>query len=81
MGPNATDENICKISYHKNSPSILDKLQLGELDELLDPENVNGLSSPPLGPHNHQFSRDDNCIKVRNMNELILLNFLSILNQ
>ena len=60
---NATDENICKISYAKNSPSILEKLQLGELDELLDPENVNGLSSPPLGPHNHQFSRDDNCIK------------------
>ena len=60
---NATDENICKISYAKNSPSILEKLQLGELDELLDPESVNGLSSPPLGPHNHQFSRDDNCIK------------------
>ena len=63
FGQNATDDNICKISYQKNSPSILDKLQLGELDELLDPENVNGLSSPPLGPHNHQFSRDDNCIK------------------
>ena len=63
FGLNATDDNICKISYQKNRPSILDKLQLGELDELLDSENVNGLSSPPLGPHNHQFSRDDNCIK------------------
>ena len=62
FGLNATDENICKISYEKNSPSILDKLH-GELDQLLDSENVNGLSSPPLGPHNHQFNRDDNCIK------------------
>ena len=57
---NATDENICKISYAKNTPSILGvELNLEELEL----ENVNGLSSPPLGPHNSQFSRDDNCIK------------------
>jgi len=62
FGQNATDENICKISYQQNQPSILDQLQLGELDQLLDSENVKGLSSPPLVPHNHQFSRDDNCI-------------------
>jgi len=62
FGQNVTDENICKISYHQNKPSILDQLQLGELDQLLDSENVKGLSSPPLVPHNHQFNRDDNCI-------------------
>merc|ERR1711874_682558 len=72
--------NILKISYQKNRPSILDKLQLGELDELLDSENVNGLSSPPLGPHNHQFSRDDNCIK-EGSNSAALPIFIFILAQ
>lgn len=43
---------------------MLDQLQLGELDSLLDTENVQGLSTPPLVPHgsSNQFARDDNCI-------------------
>merc|ERR1719385_635833 len=62
-GPNMTDENICKISYGKPQETVLDQFQLSELNPFLDPDNLKGLSSPPLVPHNPQFNREDNCIK------------------
>ena len=67
-GPNMTDENICKIDYGKQltGESVLQRLQRGELPTL-ETDSVNGLSSPPLVPHNnHQFTREDNCIKEAN---------------
>jgi len=59
---NITDENICKISYNKPQQSVLDQLQLREFN-ILDTDNVKGLSSPPIVPINNQFNREDNCIK------------------
>ena len=64
-GSNITDENICKVDYGYTpltGESVLQKLQRGELPTL-ETDNVNGLSSPPLVPHNNQFTREDNCIK------------------
>lgn len=78
FGPNVTKENICKISYQHGKPSILDQLQLGELDSLLDTEKVAGLSTPPLVPHTAQFARDDNCIVEASSSSALPIFFFTI---
>ena len=78
FGPNVTKENICKISYQHGKTSILDQLQLGELDSLLDPDNVAGLSTPPLVPHTAQFARDDNCIVEASSSSALPIFFFTI---
>merc|ERR1719507_2720761 len=78
FGPNVTKENICKISYQHGKPSILDQLQLGELDSLLDTEKVAGLPTPPLVPHTAQFARDDNCIVEASSSSALPIFFFTI---
>lgn len=60
---NSSDENICHVSYNSQQKSVLEQIQEGELNQLLESDNLKGLSSPPIVGHNNQFTRENNCIQ------------------
>ena len=60
---NTSDENICQVSYNSQQKSVLEQIQKGELNQLLESDNLKGLSSPPIVGHNNQFTRESNCIQ------------------
>lgn len=51
-GPNMTDTNICRSPYIKPQQSVMEQLQLGEFNQLLETDSLG-----------NQLNKEDNCTK------------------